>query len=85
MRQIAGKLRRIDCLDTNLNMIIQSGGKDLAFLIVDPAQIIVKGAKGDKVLFCCGLQPGMPVVITYLPIPNVRFGTTGQMVMIEYF
>ena len=84
VRQIEGRLRRIDCLDTNLNLVIQAGGREWAFLILDPARITVKGRHGDKVLFYCGLQPGMPVVITYVPKPNTKFGTAGEMVMIEY-
>jgi Flp pilus assembly protein TadD len=84
LRQFDGRLRRIDCLEAGLHFVVDSGGKEVSFRVADPAAISVKGKRGNKVTFYCGLQPGMPVVVTYLPEPNAKSGTAGQMTVIEF-
>ena len=82
--QIRGQLRRIDCLDRKLRLILDAGHKQVAFLIVDPTRVIIKGSKQATVVFYCGPQPDLPVVVTYIPKPNAQFGTAGQIVSIEF-
>ena len=84
VRLIKGQIRRIDCLDGKLRVVVLSGGKSVTLLILDPAGVTVKSRWGAKIEFYCGLQADTPVVITYVPEPNAQFGTAGRIVAIEY-
>jgi len=82
--QVKGKLQRIDCLGDRLRLILQVSGKEVALLVTNPQGLAVKGRETEVVGFYCGAQPDTPVVITYIPKPDARLGTAGQVTIIQF-
>jgi Flp pilus assembly protein TadD len=82
--KIKGKLQRFDCLCKLARIIVESDGKQIPLLIVDPSQIQIKGKQAATVAFDCGPQPETPVIIEYYREQNNEHGTAGRIVSIEF-
>ena len=82
--QVKGLLRQFDCLNNQARLIIESDGKKIALLIVDPTRIAISGKKEGTIAFNCGPQPGQPVRVEYLPVPDAKLGTAGQVLIVEF-
>jgi hypothetical protein len=56
----------------------------MAFLIVDPGSVTIRGRKTGTVGFHCGASPNTPIAITYAPKLDTKLGTVGQITAIEF-
>jgi thiol-disulfide isomerase/thioredoxin len=81
--RIEGTLQRFDCLGKSARLLILSEGKRLAFALVNPDVISIKGNNSSTINFSCGLQKAVSLVLEYEPIENKSLGTMGNIRSIE--
>jgi len=79
--RVAGTLRQVDCLGTQLRLVIfTQDKKTVRLLIPDLSNVAVKG---DPVSFACGVQKPRQVVIDYTPKFDAKLGTSGEVAGID--
>ena len=81
---IVGTLQHLDCLARAARLRILSEGKPLAFAILDPGKVVVKGTNQGSFEFACGAQNPRPVRLDYLPQQDAKLGTVGVIVAMEF-
>jgi thioredoxin-related protein len=82
--RIEGTPQRFDCLGRSARLLILSGGKSLAFAIVDPDVVAIKGNNSSRIEFSCGQQKRIPLALEYEPIENKSLGTIGNIRSIQF-
>jgi len=79
----AGTLKQVDCLGKQARLVVEGDDhKTIRLLVTDPGAIAVSGA-GDLKLGC-GAQKPRRVAIGYVPKPNARLLTAGEVATIEF-
>ena len=82
--KVNGALQRFDCIGKQAKLVLQSeDGKTVQLLVPDPAQILLVSG-GEKALACGPQRPPRNVTVGYTPKLDKRFGTTGEVVNIEF-
>ena len=86
-RQAAGKvqgsLKQVDCLGKQARLVIEAADhKIVKLLVTDPATISIVG--GGEQALRCGAQKPRAVVIEYVPKPNARLATAGEVATLEF-
>ena len=78
-----GTLEVFECLGQTANMHIQTADKRLVLAIIDPDNVIVRGAKAS-LDFQCGAQGSEPIVVEYEPSQEAGSRVAGVVRAIEY-
>lgn len=75
--RVEGTLRQVDCMGTRLRLVIfTKENKTVRLMISDMSNVAVKG---DPVSFACGVQKPRPIVVDYMPKPDAKSGTAGEV------
>ena len=77
-----GILQSIDCLGKSARVRVLVAGKPMAFALVDPAAVEIKGSSGT-IDFSCGKQQPTKIVIGYVLEDNRQLGTIGNVRSME--
>jgi hypothetical protein len=81
--KLTGTLRQVDCLGKQARLLVEGEDhKIVKLLVVDPAQIAISG--GGEQSLGCGVQKARQVIIGYVPKPNTRLATVGEVATIEF-
>lgn len=81
--KLEGSLVRVDCLQSQARLVIQSDDHKLTrLLIIDREKIVLMGG-GDHSL-ACGPQKPRHVAVEYFPKTNSRLATAGEVATIEF-
>jgi hypothetical protein len=76
-----GTLRQVDCLGSQLRLVIYTKEKKtVRLLIADVSNIAVKG---DPVSFSCGVQKPRQITVDYIPKADPKLGTAGVVAGID--
>lgn len=78
-----GTLEIFECLGQTANMHIQTADKRLVLAIIDPDNVIVRGAKAS-LDFQCGAQGSEPIVVEYEATQDAGSGVAGVVRALEY-
>jgi hypothetical protein len=79
--RVEGTLRQVDCLGSQLRLVIfTKEKKTVRLLIRDVSNITVKG---DAVSFSCGVQKPRQIVVDYVPRVDAKLGTSGEVAGID--
>ena len=73
-----------ECLTKGAKIVVKSGGEALAFLIEDPAAVVMRSGDGREVEFTCGPQKGRKIVVHYDAKPDAKLGTAGVVRELEF-
>ena len=79
--RVQGTLRQVDCLGSQLRLVIEGPGKKTVRLFV--ADLSNVAVKGDPVSFSCGVQRPRPITVDYIPKTDPKLGTAGQVAGID--
>lgn len=83
-QKAAGVFERMECIGKRARIWIRpAAGKHVALQIVDPSQIVIIG-QGSAALGCGIQKPARQVTIEYTPRVDAKFGTAGDVAMIEF-
>jgi tetratricopeptide (TPR) repeat protein len=58
-------LRRVDCADESIRLVVVIQGKELSLAIADPSRVQIRNGGGVKFEFVCGPQQARPVLVEY--------------------
>jgi tetratricopeptide (TPR) repeat protein len=79
-----GTLTRFECLGKTARLHLDSGGRSVAFAILNPTAVLIRGAVSGSFDFTCGPQKPTPVRIEYSQDPAAGPGAAGVVVSIEF-
>jgi tetratricopeptide (TPR) repeat protein len=79
-----GTFFQFDCLGKTARLRILSEGRQLAFAILDPQSVIIKGANPGAMDLACGPQKPRPIVLDYYRQEDPKLGTVGVVVALEF-
>ena len=81
--KVTGNLKQVDCLGQQARLVVEGEDrKTVKLLVTDPTKIVVIGTEEWK--FACGVQKPRRVLIEYVPKPDAKLGTQGEVVTIEF-
>ncbi|MBL8216714.1 MAG: hypothetical protein JNK87_38700 [Bryobacterales bacterium] len=85
MKKLSGTLDKVDCLKPAARLWIAAhGAKPVALLIPDPTKVVILSQNGEA-SFGCGVQkPARQVTVEYVPRPNAKLATSGDITRIEF-
>lgn len=76
-----GTLRQVDCLGSQLRLVILTKDKKTVRLLIrDLSNIAVKG---DPISFSCGVQKPRQITVDYFPKADAKLGTAGEVAGID--
>ncbi len=79
--RVEGTLRQVDCLGSQLRLVIfTKDKKTVRLLVADLSNIAVKG---EPISFSCGVQKPRQVTVDYFPKVDAKLGTSGQVAGID--
>ena len=79
--RVEGTLRQVDCLGTQLRLVILTKEKKtVRLLVADMSNVAVKG---DQISFACGVQKPRQIVVDYAPKVDAKLGTSGEVAGID--
>ena len=79
--RVEGTLRQVDCLGTQLRLVILSKDKKtVRLLITDLSSVAVKG---EPVSFSCGVQKPRPITVDFMPKADAKLGTSGEVAALD--
>lgn len=81
--RLSGSFEKMDCFGKRARAWIRANGKLVALDIPDPKQIVIIG-QGSTALGCGIQKPARRVNAEFLPKPDAKFGTAGQLAVIEF-
>jgi hypothetical protein len=81
---IKGTIEQVDCLGKIASLRLRSAGGEVRLKILDPAQVVVKGAGGGQFDFTCGPREPRDVVVHYDPKPDGELGAIGIVKSMEF-
>jgi len=83
-QKVEGKLTRVECLNGPLRLTIQKdGGAVVKIAVRDLKKLTVNGANEAK--FGCGVaKPARKIRLTYDAKPDVKLGTLGDVLVVEF-
>jgi tetratricopeptide (TPR) repeat protein len=64
-RSAEGMLRRVDCSDEGIRLVVAINGQDVTLAIADPSRVQIRNGGGEKFEFVCGPQKGRAVLVEY--------------------
>lgn len=79
----AGTLKQVDCIRGQARLVIETeGGKTIRLLVANPGQVAIAGP-GDHTL-SCGPQKPRKLRVEYVPKPDPKLATAGEVATIEF-
>jgi len=79
-----GVLERVDCLQGRLRLALRTPDSKLTqYLIPDPSKIVLAGG-GEHSLGCGAQKPPRRLKIDYIPKPDAKLATAGEVAVIEF-
>ncbi|MCC7173947.1 MAG: hypothetical protein IT159_02030 [Bryobacterales bacterium] len=82
--KLTGLLRQVDCLGAMARLVVEGGDRKVTRLLIrDPAQVEISGG-GEKSLGCGVQKPARRVVIEYFLKPDAKFGTAGDVAVLQF-
>jgi len=84
IREIAGRLVYVDCLQAGLRITVRDGsGHELRLMIREPDRVMLKGA--EELKLACGPQVQPPAVrVEYVQLADERAGSAGEVALVEF-
>jgi hypothetical protein len=71
-RSAEGALRRVDCEQDGIRLVIAINSDTLSLAIPDPSRVQIRNAAGVKFEFVCGPQTERPVLVEYTSAKVLR-------------
>jgi hypothetical protein len=84
--KVEGRLTRVECLNGPLRLTIQKdGGASVRVAVRDLNKLTVNGASENVAKFGCGVaKPTRKIRLTYDAKPDAKFGTLGDVLVVEF-
>ena len=64
-RSAEATLRRVDCSDNGIRLVVSTKSGELSLAIADPSRVQIRNGGGVKFEFVCGPQTARPVLVEY--------------------
>jgi tetratricopeptide (TPR) repeat protein len=64
-RSSEATLRRVECKDEGVRLVVAIKGQDVSLAIADPSRVQIRNGGGVKYEFVCGPQKARPVLVEY--------------------
>jgi hypothetical protein len=71
-KTMEGTLKRVECLGKSARIHIVAEGKPVAFHVLDPKLVVIKGAGGSEFEFACGAQKPRTVSVEYVDTGKMK-------------
>lgn len=82
--KIRGALERVDCLGSQLRLVIATRDRGpVRLLIADPSKVVIAG-RGEATFQCGPQRPARQVSVEYVPKPDPKLDTAGEVAMIDF-
>jgi tetratricopeptide (TPR) repeat protein len=80
---IAGALIQVDCLGHAARLFVRLERRTIALLIGRPSQVRIRNAPTGALDLRCGPQASARAIVEYVPRPDPRYGTDGDVIAIQ--
>lgn len=83
-QKVSGMFERMDCIGRSAKMWIRpQGAAPVVLMVVDPSKIVIIG-QGSAALGCGVQKPARQANVEYTPRKDAKFGTAGDVAMVEF-
>ena len=73
-RSVQAELRRVDCGEKGIKLVVATAGDTLTLAIPDPSRVQIRNAGGEAFEFVCGPQEARKVLVEYAPAKGLLRG-----------